>query len=191
MSSTREEYEVILAKRDARIAELEAENTELRRQSRTDARTGCWNQRAWDEVRPHAEAMDSIAVILIDVDRFKTVNDELGYQYGDFTASLVGTALRLAAVKVVGSDTVCRIGGDEFVILAPNEEQIFERIVVEASAIFYGQLIGNKSIQMSFGFGATKSLAELYLTVQKRLARKLEDKLVERQLDLNGGVPGA
>ena len=55
-----------------------------------------------------------LAVCFIDVDGFKAINDSLGHPAGDQVLQMIGTRL-LAAVRQ--SDTVCRYGGDEFVVL--------------------------------------------------------------------------
>jgi diguanylate cyclase (GGDEF)-like protein/PAS domain S-box-containing protein len=65
-------------------------------------------------VRLHARLERVGAVLLLDLDNFKTINDTLGHDNGDLLLDLV--AKRLLA-KVAGSDTVARLGGDEFVIL--------------------------------------------------------------------------
>ena len=60
--------------------------------------------------------MNSVAVMLMDLDRFKEVNDTLGHHYGDLLLQEVGRRLR---TRLRESDMVSRLGGDEFAILLP------------------------------------------------------------------------
>ncbi len=97
-----------------------AGNTEaLQRQANVDALTGLANRHMLtgrlDQILTHARSSHRVAgVLLLDLDRFKTVNDSLGHSQGDLLLQEV--AGRLAQCVREG-DTVARLGGDEFVIV--------------------------------------------------------------------------
>ncbi|MCW2606597.1 MAG: response regulator receiver modulated diguanylate cyclase [Frankiales bacterium] len=101
--------------------ELRARNVELERVSRTDALTGLLNRRAVDEVLgaqiAHAHRHGHpLSVLMIDLDRFKSVNDTYGHAGGDRV--LIEVASRLRAGLREG-DTVGRWGGEEFLAVLP------------------------------------------------------------------------
>ncbi|MEL7210191.1 MAG: GGDEF domain-containing protein, partial [Actinomycetota bacterium] len=109
----------------ARVAlEHEQERTlalvaELDRMTREDSLTGLANRRAWDEGLDRACALAErngcpFAVVLLDLDRFKAVNDRYGHVRGDEVLETVATALR---GRVRAADLLARIGGDEFAVL--------------------------------------------------------------------------
>ena len=90
-----------------------------------DSLTGLFNRpyfdaRLHEEVERAKRGSSSLAVLMADIDDFKTINDTFGHQIGDAVLQLVGRILR-AAVRVF--DVCARYGGDEFAILMPSSDQ--------------------------------------------------------------------
>jgi len=106
------------------IGELETKNSQLRKMAMYDHLTGLPNRTLLRELFMHEAAAarrtgTSLALLFIDLDRFKTVNDTLGHAAGD--ELLLGIADRLIAT-LRESDIVCRMGGDEFLVLLPDPD---------------------------------------------------------------------
>jgi diguanylate cyclase (GGDEF)-like protein len=102
--------------------ELLARSAELDRMSRTDFLTGLHNRRHLEESLRRSSAAARrhsfpVAVLLIDVDHFKSVNDSFGHATGDQV--LVEVARRLSAT-LRAEDVVGRWGGEEFLVLLPH-----------------------------------------------------------------------
>ena len=94
------------------------------RRAATDPLTGLPNRRAVQDAlkRMSAHAMRSgqpLAAIGLDLDRFKDINDRFGHEAGDTVLAHVGALL---STSVRASDVVGRLGGEEFVILAPDTD---------------------------------------------------------------------
>ncbi|KAA6187873.1 GGDEF domain-containing protein [Thiohalocapsa marina] len=101
------------------LMEGERANAELERLAHFDALTGLMNRTYFE--RDLAQALDRakrhgyrLALLFIDLDRFKAVNDTAGHAAGDRVLELVGARLRR---RVRASDLVSRLGGDEFTVL--------------------------------------------------------------------------
>mgnify|MGYP000719415056 CR=1 FL=1 len=84
-------------------------------QAATDVLTGLWNRRAFDERLARLSAgVRPFALMHLDLDRFKRVNDTLGHAAGDHVLKHVG---QIMSEEIRGRDSVARIGGDEFMII--------------------------------------------------------------------------
>lgn len=112
---------------------LIAKNRRLEARTMTDRLTGLRNSRYfWQRIREVcAEAQrenTSIALLLIDLDHFKRINDQWGHRMGDDVLATVGSRI---AEQVREADTAARVGGEEFAILLPRTESNEARRVGE------------------------------------------------------------
>jgi len=117
---------MVTLQRGALVRELETAAT-------VDAKTGLLNAIAWEHLaqrelsRAQRERYD-VAVLIIDIDRFKLVNDMYGHLVGDAVLRSVGKVL---AAEVREYDTVGRFGGEEFVAVLPNAGDADALVIAE------------------------------------------------------------
>lgn len=121
--ASRQELEARVAER---TAALEKSQESLRHLAQHDALTGLANRALFSDRLQQAMAAarrdgTELAVLFLDLDHFKPVNDQLGHAVGDL---LLQEAARRMLACVRDSDTVARIGGDEFVLLLRGTEQL-------------------------------------------------------------------
>lgn len=115
--------------------ELETRNRELQSQVLHDALTGLHNRKFFDqtleqEVSKSIRAANAVAVLFLDIDRFKSLNDTYGHQFGDLVLARVAANLK-SNLRV--ADMAARYGGEEFVVIVhqPTEkgiERLAERL---------------------------------------------------------------
>ncbi|MDO6824207.1 7TM diverse intracellular signaling domain-containing protein [Marinobacter sp. 1_MG-2023] len=136
-----------------RTSELEAAKAELERQVVKDPLTGLDNRYGLmthlEEVLQRAQRRDELlAVILIDLDGFKPVNDQYGHEAGD---ELLKAIARLLQQEARETDCVARIGGDEFVVVTEN-------IASEGSVMEVGERL-RKAITQPVALPSGKSVS--------------------------------
>ncbi|MEV6631743.1 GGDEF domain-containing protein [Actinoplanes sp. NPDC051470] len=114
------------AQRNANVAAVRFETAQLRRESRHDSLTGLANRRSLDEVL--AAWTTERAVLLVDVDRFKQVNDTFSHMMGDEVLRRLGMLLGIACRA---SDTPARFGGEEFAVVLEQMDREAARDTAE------------------------------------------------------------
>ena len=130
-----------------------------------DTLTGLANRRgvmrALDDAMKHVRGGGRYAVLLIDVDHFKTVNDLLGHQTGDRALAQIG---RIIAENIRGVDLAGRFGGEEFLVLLRDAQreramQVAERLraAIEGSGLVYAD---GKPLTISAGVAYARAVDE-------------------------------
>ena len=138
--------------RDLKIKELE-------KLAMTDELTGTGNLRCFKEKLAEAIANartsgHSLALICLDIDYLKTVNDRYGHHVGDDLLTMFADTVREA---IRGTDIFCRVGGDEFALILPKTSheialKIGERILESVSNIHIETLLGGDiGVSVSLG----------------------------------------
>jgi diguanylate cyclase (GGDEF)-like protein len=135
---------------------LRALTNQLESQSRTDALTGLMNRRAFaDHLHQPALVAPSTrfrpAVLVVDVDNFKRINDAYGHDIGDDRLREVADMLRAFVRR---EDLVYRYGGDEFVIIAPVADEAEAAVLAERirEAVHF-----NTETRISIGYAVAPS----------------------------------
>lgn len=108
-----------VTQRECERRQLHDDLHKVGRLARSDALTGLANRRRFDErlreaLYAAAQTCRPLALLFIDLDGFKAINDSLGHTAGDRLLQAIGDRLR---DTVRGSDTVARLGGDEFAVV--------------------------------------------------------------------------
>ncbi|MCA9302637.1 MAG: GGDEF domain-containing protein [Phycisphaerales bacterium] len=98
---------------------LETQHTELRHAAFTDSLTGAWNRRYFTRfldaaIEQSRSVRQPLTVLYFDIDGFKQYNDRYGHAAGD---EILVETVRLMQSVIRPSDRVCRVGGDEFVVI--------------------------------------------------------------------------
>ena len=108
------------------LCENEDARERLRHEASHDALTGLFNRGAYDLLMESADT-EHMALILVDVDYFKSVNDTYGHAVGDRVLKRVAEILKKSFRSV---DILCRIGGDEFAVVMTRVNSSMKQIVL-------------------------------------------------------------
>jgi diguanylate cyclase (GGDEF)-like protein len=126
-----------------------------------DPLTGLPNRRLYESrlesaIEKAAHESGQLAVIYIDINRFKVVNDTFGHKVGDAYLRLIAARLR---AQLRSTDTLARIGGDEFLVMTPHAEHVdpAELLLLRLQSCFDQPfLIENECFEGSASFGLAR-----------------------------------
>lgn len=141
------------------LAELSVAHAQLKAKATHDQMTGLLNREAFFEKSKQARRKcDSGALLLIDADHFKNINDSFGHLVGDEALKLISNALR---ASIREHDLVGRVGGEEFCVFLPatNRDEaavIAERIRKEVAQLVFHP-VENRLHRLSVSIGAVVS----------------------------------
>ena len=120
------------------LRELEDKNHELEQLNMEDALTGIKNRRFFDkkllmEIRRSRREQTPLSIIMLDIDKFKSINDNYGHLTGDQVIRAVSDTIKQQLKRPL--DEVARYGGEEFVILLPNTDNPGALIIAEQTRL--------------------------------------------------------
>jgi len=164
------------------ITERKALEAQLVHRSMHDPLTGLPNRllfqdRLWHALARGRRENTPTCVLIMDLDGFKAINDELGHPMGDLV--LIAFAERLRSV-LRASDTAARLGGDEFSIVCENTERVDAEVLssrLRAAVTDPMHLEGNVvGVGVSIGIGSASG-GEVAEEVYERVVREADDAM--------------
>lgn len=149
-----------------RTNELEQVNKKLENLSLTDGLTGIRNRRYLNKAlssefsRAHREK-EPLGVLLIDIDHFKSFNDQYGHLIGDDCLRQVASTIKQQTHR--DNDVVARYGGEEFCFLLPNTDQegslhIAEQVRQSVENIYF--VVDDKSVSITISIGVVSIIPQ-------------------------------
>lgn len=170
---------------------------DLKGQSETDSLSGLLNRHGFDltikKIRAQSESTTPTSLILCDLDRFKSINDEHGHYVGDRVIAAFGRLIRAGARE---GDICGRFGGEEFCVYLRNSDVRAARLFAEwlrvaFASTSYPELNNSTRFTASFGVAevvAGERIEDAYKRADAALyAAKHEGRNCVRTQDQNGG----
>jgi len=138
--------------------QLQEQNLQLKQMAHTDGLTGLSNRASFDEflqgrVDTVSQSGKSVALLMMDLDKFKSINDTHGHQAGDAVLKAVSAVLRQAARK---QDMAARYGGEEMALVLPDTHRDTAAAIAETIRRAIGALtirIEDKALTVTVSIG--------------------------------------
>ena len=169
-----------------RLTDLQDENKVLREAALTDALTGAHNHRSFqymmkdlqeENIDKDRRKTGNHFILLIDLDGFKNINDTYGHAAGDAALCHVVQSLKKITRK---TDAICRIGGDEFVVILKNANKDgAHKKIIQISDMFDDMSFdheGVKGIPVRASLGWAEIQPEVFV---KDIMKKIDDYVYE------------
>jgi len=165
----------------SKLRELSIAHHELMNVASTDVLTSCLNRRAFTALVDgyldrvvQQKSLESGALLVIDVDHFKNVNDSFGHDSGDVALRLIADTIKSSVREI---DLVGRLGGEEFSVFMPNLDPlrtaiVADRIRIAISAVAFTPDGQPHRLSVSVGgatFDRRATFADLYRHADQRL----------------------
>lgn len=145
----------------------------------TDKLTGLYNRHGFmalvaQEIDARAPRIDTLSILVLDVDLFKEVNDQYGHQCGDYVLSTLSKVMRAVLRK---HEMIARWGGDEFIVLLPDTDKtelaaLAERLRLAVAETAFDYNNHHISISVSIG-GTTYQPGDSFESLASRADRAL------------------
>ncbi|MEK4882920.1 MULTISPECIES: histidine kinase N-terminal 7TM domain-containing diguanylate cyclase [Paenibacillus] len=164
-----------LQERNAALTEIQDElsqtNQKLKQMAITDSLTGCYNRHYLTlhlehEIIENMKLKQPFAIILLDIDFFKTVNDNYGHLIGDV---VICSTVEVIKKTLRETDVLARYGGEEFIIYLPNTDQTQAnhlakhiKSIIEANKVHVEDVAHSLSITVSMGLLSISNFAAQY-----------------------------
>lgn len=151
--------------------ELSQTNQKLKQMAITDSLTGCYNrhyltQYLEQEIIENMILKQPFAIILLDIDFFKTVNDNYGHLVGDV---VICSTVEVIKQSLRETDILARYGGEEFIVYLPNTNHTQANLwaehikfMIEANKVHVDEVAHSVSITVSMGLLSINNFAEQY-----------------------------
>jgi len=169
---------------------IEIMNDQLVEYAAFDIMTGVLNRRVGfekleDLLDAFRDSQNDLTICYVDINNLKVVNDSLGHKYGDELIISVSSTIK---EHIRGGDMICRLGGDEFLVIFPNcsidqAHQVMERIESNLGVLQCGK---HKSypITISKGFMKYDGEMDIHDFVEEADLNMYKDKHIKKQLEL-------
>jgi diguanylate cyclase (GGDEF)-like protein len=158
--------------------------TEAERQSMTDGLTGLYNRRSLDRLLMREAALSerhghALAVVMVDLDGFKKINDLHGHAAGDHVLRAFADCVRITLRK---TDLAFRYGGDEFVVGLPQTtlaqaQQVMQKLRQAFASVDFSDAITNLGDQPTLSMGIVERSAALNVLTMSQLLSAADQAL--------------